>query len=146
MNNDLHTLKQKLASEKKHFLMLLQKLQTAYPQYKSNPIDDHISQYNDIETSIDKRFETLFTMKSDLLRKSDDLAMNMASKDAVINDTRTLTQKQENELTTVRNNGYASIPRSDDIQKQLTLEIIYSGIQSIVLLSSGYFLTKLLTS
>lgn len=146
MNNDLRTLKQKLASEKKHFLMLLQKLQTAYPQYKSNPIDDHISQYNDIETSIDKRFETLFTMKSDLLRKSDDLAMNMASKDAVINDTRTLTQKQENELTTVRNNGYASIPRSDDIQKQLTLEIIYSGIQSIVLLSSGYFLTKLLTS
>lgn len=146
MNNDLRTLKQKLASEKKHFLMLLQKLQTAYPQYKSNPIDDHISQYNDIETSIDKRFETLFTMKSDLLRKSDDLAMNMASKDAVINDTRTLTQKQENDLTTVRNNGYASIPRSDDIQKQLTLEIIYSGIQSIVLLSSGYFLTKLLTS
>lgn len=142
----MNKLKREMEIEKKNFLLQLDRLQTLYPQYKTNPTEDISNTYNSIQMNIDKIFEKLYMIKNELLIKSDSLANNMLSKDEYINNIKKNNSKQMKKLDTIKNNGFASMPREQNIKRNLNQEIYYSLIQTIFLLGNGYFLFKLLRS
>ncbi len=142
----MEKIKKSMKNEEQNFLIHLQRLEQIYPQYKTNPTDDILNTYNAIQGNIDNSFEKLYMIKNKLLTNSDSLANNMIMKDEYINNAKQTHFKRNNELTTIKNQGYASIPRMKSMKNQLIYESIYAIIQAGFLISNVYLLYKILRS
>jgi hypothetical protein len=139
-------IKKEMENEKQNFLIHLQRFEQLYPQYKTNPTDDISNIYNSIQENIDKGFEKLYILKNELLSNSDSLANSMMIKDDYINNAKEIHSERNRELTTIKNQGNASLPRMKSIKKQLKNEVIYTIIQAGFFIGNGYLLYKILRS